>query len=67
VLLEPRSLEEVSLSVPAEQRARFLGRARQLTERARASQASPLELELSLCVLSVLCGATTPGARGSDS
>jgi hypothetical protein len=67
VPLEQGSLEEVSLSLPAEQRARFLGRARQLTERARASGASPLELELSLRVLSVLCGASTPSARGSDS
>ncbi|HET7538688.1 MAG TPA: hypothetical protein VFK05_02415 [Polyangiaceae bacterium] len=64
---EPVSPEEVSRAVPAEQRARFLGRARLLAERARARCASPVELELALRVLSVLCGATPPSARGSDS
>jgi len=51
------SIEEVALTVPIEQRERFLGRARRIAERASATGASGLELELSLRVLSVLCGA----------
>jgi len=55
------SIEEVSLTVPLEQRELFRGRARLSAERARAALASELELELALRVLSVLCGA----ARGA--
>ena len=61
------SIEEVSLAVPTEQRARFLHRARLVAERARVRRASGEELELSLLVLSVLCGAASSGACGSDS
>jgi len=58
------SIEAFSLSVPSEHRARFLERALLVTERARARRASLVELELSLRVLSVLCGAASIGARG---
>jgi hypothetical protein len=61
------SIEEVSLSVPVEQRARFLDSARLLAERAHARRASELEWELSLRVLSVLHGAAQSGGRGSES
>jgi hypothetical protein len=61
------SIEEVSLTVPVEHRARFLGRAQVVAERARARGASPLELELSLRVLSVLHGAASSGVHGSAS
>ena len=60
-------VESFSLAVPAEQRARFLDRARVIAERARVSGSSDLELELALRVLSVLYGAATLGARGGDS
>jgi len=60
------SIAEVSLAVPVEQRARFLDRARLVAERADACRASELELELSLRVLAVLCGAASD-AHGSDS
>ncbi|HEY0465293.1 MAG TPA: hypothetical protein VGC79_13860 [Polyangiaceae bacterium] len=61
------SIEDFSLAVPAEHRARFLGRARLVAERARACRSSELELELALRVLSVLCGAARSVARGSES
>jgi len=61
------SIEAFSLTVPAERRARFLERAALVAERARARRASELELELSLRVLSVLCGAASPGERGQHS
>jgi hypothetical protein len=61
------SIEAISLTVPVEHRARFLGRARLVAERARAGRSSELELELSLRVLSVLCGALSSGERGNDS
>ncbi|HKO53442.1 MAG TPA: hypothetical protein VJV79_37290 [Polyangiaceae bacterium] len=61
------SIEALSLAVPAERRARFLSRALVVAERARACQSSAVELELALRVLSVLCGAVSSGAHGSDS
>jgi hypothetical protein len=61
------SIEEVSLTVPVEQRARFLDRAQLVAERARVRRAAAEELELSLLVLSVLYGAASSGACGSDS
>ena len=61
------SIEEASLAVPVEQRVRFLARAALVAERARARRASPLELSLSLRVLSVLYGAASSVAHGSDS
>jgi len=61
------SIEEVSLTVPAERRGRFLDRARLVAERARVRRASDEQLELSLLVLSVLCGAAASAVRGSDS
>jgi len=61
------SIEALSLAVPAEQRAHFLERAQKVAERARARRVSSVELELSLRVLSVLCGAASSSARGSDS
>jgi hypothetical protein len=61
------SIEAFSLAVPAENRARFLDRARLLAERARARRTSNVELELALRVLSVLCGAASSAARGIDS
>ena len=61
------SIQEVSLAVPVEQRARFLDSARLVAERARARHASELELQLSLRVLSVLHGAGASNGRGSAS
>ena len=61
------SIESFSLAVPAEQRTGFLDRARVMAERARASGASDVELELALRVLSVLCGAGSSYTRGRDS
>ena len=61
------SIEAFSLSVPTEQRARFLERARCVAERARARQAADVELELALRVLSVLYGAASAGKCGRDS
>ncbi|MEI9936740.1 MAG: hypothetical protein WDO69_05905 [Pseudomonadota bacterium] len=53
--------------MPAERRARFLERATLVAERARACQSSEVELELTLRVLSVLCGAGASDARGGKS
>jgi hypothetical protein len=61
------SIEEASLAVPMERRACFVERALLVCERARACRASDEELELSLRVLSVLCGAASSGARASES
>jgi hypothetical protein len=55
------SIQAFSLTVPAEQRADFLERARLVAERALEGRSSELELELSLSVLSVLCGAACTG------
>jgi len=60
------SIEELSLSVPVEQRAHFMSRARFAAQRAREKRASELELELSLRVLSVLHGAASLAARGRE-
>jgi len=61
------SIEAFSLAVPADRCARFLARAELVAERARARQSSDVELELALRVLSVLCGAPSPDACGTDS
>jgi hypothetical protein len=61
------SIEQISLAVPVEQRARFLSSARLVVERARVGRTSELELELSLRVLSVLHGAAESVGHGSES
>jgi hypothetical protein len=61
------SIEAFSLTVPAEHRAGFLERARLLAERAHARRSSQLEFELSLRVLTVLCGAASPRGRDQNS
>ncbi|HYQ03115.1 MAG TPA: hypothetical protein VER96_30790 [Polyangiaceae bacterium] len=60
------SIEELSLSVPVQQRAQFICRAELAAQRAREKRASELELELSLRVLSVLHGAAALAARGRE-
>jgi len=60
------SIEEVSLTVPEAQRERFLGRARLVSERAGVARATALEVELSLRVLAVLCGAASNAKRDSE-
>jgi hypothetical protein len=57
------SIETISLTVPAEQRAAFLAQAARLLQRAEARRASDTELELALGVLSVLCGAAKTAAE----
>jgi hypothetical protein len=61
------SIEEASLAVPVEQRARFLDSARRVAERARAQRVSELEWQISLRVLSVLHGAAKSDERGCES
>jgi hypothetical protein len=50
------SIEQASLAVPEEERARFLQLARLLQARAQERKLSQVEFQLSLGVLRVLCG-----------